>query len=53
MRSAGFENLSIEGLIRLKNHDVDRDFIRRAKVQGFSNATLEELIRLRNRGTVK
>jgi len=36
----------------LKNHDVDREFIQRAKAQ-HPNASLEEMIRLKNNGTVK
>jgi hypothetical protein len=53
IKAEGYSEISPETAIKLKNHSVDRDFIRKAKAQGHTNATLEELVRLRSRGTLK
>src|SRR5207247_6778371 len=52
VRKAGYDNLSLDQLIRMKDHGVDAEFIRRAKSQGFQNLSLDQLIRLRDAGVL-
>ena len=42
-----------ETAVRLISHDVDRDFIRKAKAQGYTDVTLDQIVRLKDRGTIK
>ncbi len=50
MTSAGFTNLSIDDLVKLKTHGVTADFVRSLRAYGFSNLTVREAANLRVQG---
>jgi len=52
IRKAGYDNVSLDQLIRMKDHGVDAEFIRRAKAHGFQKLSLDQLIRLRDAGVL-
>jgi len=49
----GYENLSLDQLIRMRSHEVTAAFIREARARGFNNLTIEQLINLRINGPEK
>jgi hypothetical protein len=53
LKAEGYSSISPETAIRLKNHNVDRDYIRRVKAKGFASLSLEQLIKLRDQDIVK
>ena len=46
IEAAGFRNLNVEQIIRLKEHDIDADYIRQVRAMGF-DLDAETLIRFR------
>jgi hypothetical protein len=53
LKAEGYSGISPETAVRLKNHNINRDFIQRAKAKGFTNITLDQLIKLRNNDILK
>jgi len=49
IEAAGFRNLSIDELIRLKAHGIDGDYIRKLRASGF-NLSLDDMVRFRAHG---
>jgi hypothetical protein len=52
IRKAGYDNAPLDQLVRMKDHGVDAEFIRRAKSHGFQNLSVDQLIRLRDAGVI-
>jgi len=50
LKELGYDKLSVDQYIDLRNHGVSADFIREVQKQGYKNATVDELIRMRSRG---
>ena len=46
----GYKDLSLEQLIRLRDHGVDPTYIRELKTMGYTNQTPDDLVQLRDRG---
>ena len=50
MIKQGYRNLSIGELVRLRDHGVDPDWVRRQNARMREPMTVDELVRLRDRG---
>src|SRR5262249_7760890 len=50
LRRLGYTNLSVDELIKLKNHGVTPEFIEGLKNHGYGSLSIEQLLKLRNHG---
>lgn len=46
----GYDKVPLHQLVRLKDHGVSADYIRKMKDKGYADLALDEYIRMRNRG---
>jgi hypothetical protein len=53
MKALGLKDLTLEQVVRLKDHGVTASFVTRVRDRGFKDATVEELVRLKNSGLVR
>jgi Mn-dependent DtxR family transcriptional regulator len=50
LKDLGYQNLTTDQLIRLKDHGVSASYIRKMQEKGYSNLPIDEYIRMRDRG---
>jgi DNA-binding winged helix-turn-helix (wHTH) protein len=50
LRRLGYTNLSVDELIKLRNHGVTPEFIEGLKTHGYGSLSIEQLLKLRNHG---
>ena len=50
MKEVGVKDLTLDQLVRLKDHGLTPGFVNYARARGFKDSTADELIRLKNGG---
>jgi hypothetical protein len=50
IKQAGFESISLEELVRCRDHGVTPGYIQKLRTRGMQNLTIDQIIRLRDNG---
>ena len=50
MKALGFKDLSLEQIVRLRDHGITPGFVNHARARGAKPETVDDLVRLKNGG---
>ena len=53
MKELGFKDLTLQQIVRLRDHGITPGFVNHAKARGYKPESVDDLVRLKNGGLWK